>query len=142
MMTRSSRKRGSSYSESTKYQIIRAVQSQEGRTGGQIAKSLGLQRTRVNGFLYGEGKTRFGLVNSNWRWYSGTNAASELIVSKKSQKAASNEVQIDKQSPNRWFWVAIILLGAWVLFLLGNQKPEGYKDQQQQGGVKKVLPVR
>ena len=68
-MTSSGRGRGATYAESTKLQIIRAVLGQPGRTGRQIAESLGLDRSRVNSFLYGEGTRRFGLVVSNWRWY-------------------------------------------------------------------------
>jgi len=70
-MTNSGRGRGATYAESTKLQIIRAVLGQSGLTGRQIAESLGLDRSRVNSFLYGEGKRRFGLVVSNWRWYAG-----------------------------------------------------------------------
>jgi hypothetical protein len=70
-MTSTGRGRGATYAESTKLQIIRAVLSQPGRTGRQIAESLGLDRSRVNSFLYGEGKRRFGLLESNWRWYPG-----------------------------------------------------------------------
>jgi hypothetical protein len=70
-MARSGRGRGSTYAESTKLLIIRAVLGQPGRTGRQIAESLGLDRSRVNSFLYGEGIRRFGLVNSNWRWFPG-----------------------------------------------------------------------
>ncbi len=42
---------------------------QPGLTGRQIAESLGLDRSRVNSFLYGEGKRLFGLMDTNWRWY-------------------------------------------------------------------------
>jgi len=70
-MTSTGRGRGATYAESTKLQIIRAVLRQPGRTGRQIAESLGLHRSRVNAFLYGEGKRRFGLMESNWRWYPG-----------------------------------------------------------------------
>jgi hypothetical protein len=68
-MTSTGRGRGATYAESTKLQIIRAVLRQPGRTGKQIAESLGLDRSRVNSFLYGEGKRRFGLIEANWRWY-------------------------------------------------------------------------
>lgn len=70
-MTSTGRGRGATYAESTKLQIIRAVLRQPGRTGKQIAESLGLDRSRVNSFLYGEGKRRFGLMEANWRWYPG-----------------------------------------------------------------------
>lgn len=70
-MTSTDRGRGATYAESTKLQIIRAVLRQPGRTGRQIAESLGLDRSRVNSFLYGEGKRRFGLMEANWRWYPG-----------------------------------------------------------------------
>lgn len=70
-MTSTGRGRGATYAESTKNQIIRAVLRQPGRTGREIAESLGLDRSRVNSFLYGEGKRRFGLMEANWRWYPG-----------------------------------------------------------------------
>jgi hypothetical protein len=63
------RGRGAPYAESTKLQIIGAVRRQPGCTGRQIAESLGLDRSRVNAFLYGEGKQRFGLEVKNWRWH-------------------------------------------------------------------------
>jgi hypothetical protein len=70
-MTSTGRGRGATYAESTKLQIIRTVLRQPGRTGRQIAEFLGLDRSRVNSFLYGEGKRCFGLMESNWRWYPG-----------------------------------------------------------------------
>ena len=72
-MSSSVHRTGSTYAESTKTQIVREVLSRPGRTGGQFAASLGLDRSRVNSFLYGEGKNRFGLLNSNWRWYPARN---------------------------------------------------------------------
>ena len=77
-MTSSGRGRGATNAESTKLQIIRAVLRQPGRNGKQIADSLGLDRSRVNSFLYGEGKRRFGLMDTNWRWYP--ERASEIRV--------------------------------------------------------------
>jgi hypothetical protein len=207
-MTSSGRSRGSTYAESTKLQIVRAVLRQPGRTGRQIAESLGLDRSRVNSFLYGEGKRRFGLSNSSWRWYPGREAVqrftyeqptntreriakrsdaaltdtvcgilskmsvttatlkirgmsltlielafsedeypaldeqlqAELIMRKKTLEAASKEVQIVKQAPSRWFWVLVIVLGTWVLTLLGNQKSGNYQPTQQQNGVQQTLP--
>lgn len=60
---------------------------------------------------------------------------------KKSLEAASKEVQVVKQPPSRWLWVVIMVLGAWVLTLLGNQKPDSYENQPQQGGgTERVLP--
>lgn len=57
-----------SFSDKTKACIIQAVLAGPGRTGRQIADSLGLDKSRVNSFLYSE-KDRYGLVNSQWRWY-------------------------------------------------------------------------
>jgi hypothetical protein len=207
-MTRSGRGRGSDYAETTKRQIIRAVQSQPGRTGGQIAQSLGLDRSRVNSFLYGEGKRRFGLLNSNWRWYPGGEALppdsvkpgtgtdqgdsgsearltdsvcavlskmsvttatlkirsmslhlvelafaedeypvlddrlkAELIMRKKSLEATPREVQIVKQEPSRWFWALVVVVGVWMLSLLGNQQPANYETEpRQDGGTERALP--
>lgn len=64
-----SRDPGSTYAVSTKQSIIREVHRGVGRTGGQIAEALGLERRRVNSFLYGEGKRVFGLEERDWRWY-------------------------------------------------------------------------
>jgi Winged helix-turn-helix DNA-binding len=68
------RGRGAPYAESTKLQIIGAVCRKPGCTGRQIAESLGLDRSRVNSFLYGEGKQKFGLEVKNWRWYPARNS--------------------------------------------------------------------
>jgi hypothetical protein len=228
-MTNSGRGRGATYAESTKLQIIRAVLGQPGCTGRQIAESLGLDRSRVNSFLYGEGKRRFGLVVSNWRWYAGqasepsvvsstlrkptywvdrvyerdeprkqqftnavdrahdhdysplkdsvcsilssmsiTNATlkirtlsltlvelafgedeypalderlqAELIIRKKGLEEASKDIQVIRHGPNRWLWVVIVVLGVWVLTLLGNQKSVEYPNKlQQRGGADPVL---
>jgi len=206
-MTSTGRGRGATYAESTKLQIIRAVLSQPGRTGKQIAESLGLDGSRVNSFLYGEGKRRFGLVEANWRWYPGrasepsvpsnqatepayrnhrvdeqtesvcailsrmsiTNATlkirtlsltlvelafgedeypvlderlqAELVIRKKTLESASKEVQVVRNGSSRWAWVIIIVLGAWVLMLLSNQKPADKQNNlQQQGEAERVLP--
>ena len=57
-----------SYSESTKQRIVQYVLTYPGHKGGEIASALGLDKSRVNSFLYSEGKVRFGLQESNWRW--------------------------------------------------------------------------
>ncbi len=57
-----------SYAESTKQRIVQYVLTSPGHTGGTIASALGLDKSRVNSFLYSEGKRRFGLQQSNWRW--------------------------------------------------------------------------
>jgi len=80
-MTSSGRGRGATYADTTKRQIVRAVLGQPGRTGGQIARSLGLEGSRVNSFLYDEGLKRFGLVCSNWRWYPGSNVPASAQIS-------------------------------------------------------------
>ena len=60
----------SSYTENTKQRIVKYVVTHPGHTGGEIARVLGLDRSRVNSFLYSEGKRRFGLQVNNWRWSS------------------------------------------------------------------------
>ena len=60
---------GSYYSLQTKKRIIEAVCAGPGRTGREIAISLHLDRSRVNNFLYGEGKRKYGLIQKEWRWY-------------------------------------------------------------------------
>ena len=57
-----------SYAESTKQRIIQYVLTYPGHKGGEIASALGLDKSRVNSFLYSEGKRRFGLQESKWRW--------------------------------------------------------------------------
>jgi len=57
-----------SYAESTKQRIVQYVNLHPGLTGAQIAGSLGLDKSRVNSFLYSEGRRRFQLQVSNWRW--------------------------------------------------------------------------
>ena len=56
------------YAESTKQRIVDYVLRNPGRTGGEIASALGLEKSRVNSFLYSEGRRRFGLQDNNWRW--------------------------------------------------------------------------
>jgi len=56
------------YTESTKQRIVDYVRRNPGRTGRDIGIALGLDRSRVNSFLYSEGKRRFGLRVINWRW--------------------------------------------------------------------------
>lgn len=199
---------GSTYAESTKLLIVRSVLGQPGRTGKQIAQSLGLDRSRVNSFLYGEGKQRFGLVNSNWCWYAAQSIGTkprpapvaatrngyrreagsiseglcvilsrmsltdatlkirgmsltlvelvfaedeypmlderlqaELIMRKRSLEVASQEVRVVKQEPSRWIWAFVIVLGAWMLNLLMNQRPAEYENQLRRGGgMEQVAP--
>lgn len=57
-----------SYAESTKQRIIQYVLTYPGHKGGEIASALGLDKSWVNSFLYSEGKRRFGMQQSNWRW--------------------------------------------------------------------------
>lgn len=61
--------KGSSFSSTTKSKIIAAVDQLPGRTGREIASALGLDKSSVNSFLYGEGKRLHGLVESEYRWY-------------------------------------------------------------------------
>jgi len=205
-MTSAGRSRGATYAESTKLQIVRAVLRQPGRTGRQIAESLGLDRSRVNSFLYGEGKKRFGLMEANWCWYPGrahepwvpsnratepahrdhrvveqtesvcailsrmsiTNATlkirtlsltlvelafgedeypalderlqAELIIRKKTIESASTSVQVVRHGSSRWVWVIIVVLGAWVLMSLSNQKPADNQNNLQQPGEVERVP--
>ena len=57
-----------SYAESTKQRIVHYVLRNPGHTGGEIALALGLDKSRVNSFLYSEGRRRFGLQDNNWKW--------------------------------------------------------------------------
>lgn len=56
------------YAESTKQRIVDYVVRNPGQTGREIGIALGLDRSRVNSFLYSEGKRRFGLTESRYRW--------------------------------------------------------------------------
>ena len=67
----------SSYSLQTKERIIGAVPTGPGRTGKEIATSLHLNKSRVNSFLYGEGKREYGLMQKQWRWYSSASGGKE-----------------------------------------------------------------
>ena len=58
----------SSYADSTKQRIVQYVLTYPGHTGREIASALGLDRSRVNSFLYSEGKRLFGLQVNSWRW--------------------------------------------------------------------------
>ena len=53
------------YSEATKQRIVQYVLRHPGHTGGEVANILGLDRSRVNSFLYSEGRSRFGLLQSS-----------------------------------------------------------------------------
>jgi hypothetical protein len=67
----------------------------------------------------------------------------ELIMRKRSLEVASQEVRVVKQEPGRWFWALVIVLGAWMLSLLMNQRPEGYENQLRPGGgMEQVAPGR
>ncbi len=58
----------SPYTESTKQRIVKYVHQYPAHTGREIAIALGLDKSRVNSFLYSEGRTRFNLRVDNWRW--------------------------------------------------------------------------
>jgi len=47
----------------------------------------------------------------------------ELIIRKKTLEPASKEIQVARHGSSRWAWVIVVVLGAWVLMLLSNQKP-------------------
>lgn len=59
--------------------------SQPGRTGREISASLGLDKSRVNSFLYGEGRRDYNLVSSNWKWYPGTKTRVDFEASSSEQ---------------------------------------------------------
>jgi len=61
--------KSSSLTSSAKSKIVAAVSQQPGRLGREIATTLGLEKSAVNSFLYGEGKRLHGLVESKYRWY-------------------------------------------------------------------------
>lgn len=62
-------KSGSTYTEATKQAILREVYRLPGRSGKEIALFLGLEKSQLNSFLYNEGKDRFDLIESRWRWF-------------------------------------------------------------------------
>jgi hypothetical protein len=65
----------------------------------------------------------------------------ELIMRKRSLEVASQEVRVVKQEPSRWIWAFVIVLGAWMLNLLMNQRPAGYENQLRRGGgMEQVAP--
>lgn len=66
------------FAKSTKWRIIQAVHQRPGQTGREIAQSLGLDKKRVNQFLYGEGQKKWGVIVRNWRWYPATIASDAI----------------------------------------------------------------
>jgi hypothetical protein len=46
-----------------------------------------------------------------------------------------------RHGSSRWAWVIIVVLGAWVLMLLSNQKTENNQNNlQRPGEAERVLP--
>ena len=60
---------GSTYSDQTKERIVNFVRQNPGLKGREIAERLGLDRRRVNGFLYGQGKRTHNLIVEDYCWY-------------------------------------------------------------------------
>jgi hypothetical protein len=60
---------GSTYTTDTKNRIIRYVYMHPGSKGSEIAKALGLERRRVNSFLWHEGRSLYGLTYSGYRYF-------------------------------------------------------------------------
>ena len=83
---------GSSYSFQTKERIIEAVRTAPGRTGKEIATSLRLDKSKVNSFLYGEGKRKYGLIEKQWRWWLSSSASS----GKESQESAPYRIVLQQ----------------------------------------------
>lgn len=92
---------GSSYSPQTKKQIIQAVRTGPGRTGKEIATSLRLDKSRVNSFLYGEGKREYGLVETQWRWYCLPGSDGKEFQRSASQRAVSLQQPQPPLQPSR-----------------------------------------
>ena len=61
----------------------------------------------------------------------GERLQAELIIRKKSLESASKEIQVVRHDSSRWAWVIIVVLGAWVLMLLSNQKPENNQKTRE-----------
>lgn len=65
----------------------------------------------------------------------------ELIIRKKTLESASKETQVVRHSSSRWAWVIIVVLGAWVLMLLSNQRPaDNQNNRQEPGKAERVFP--
>lgn len=75
--------------------IVALVQRQPGWTGREIANALQMDKGRVNAFLYSDGKEKYGLVVSNWRWSAGSRStpavASNAVVPAQAPKPAAEE---------------------------------------------------
>lgn len=95
----SNRLPGSNYAESTKQAIVREVHRRPGCTGRQIAEALGLDKSRVNSFLYGEGKHRFHLEVKDWRWCAPSATPLKTSRGKSSFDGHAVGVPIDPQTP-------------------------------------------
>ena len=59
----------STYSEQTKQRIVDFVRENPGLKGREIAERLGLDKPRVNSFLYGQGKRIHDLIVEDYCWY-------------------------------------------------------------------------
>jgi hypothetical protein len=120
---------GSSYSDSTKQSIAKEVLLRPGQTGRQIAHRLNLDRSRVNSFLYGEGKNKFGLTLNHWRWYDLTRDNGLLDERLKAELAMRRAELLSASQPakqprltrsNLWLWALLILAGIWILNSFGS----------------------
>ena len=60
---------GTPYSDSIKRSIVLQVYRLPGRRGREIATTLNLDKSRVNSFLYHEGRSLYGLRQIGYEWY-------------------------------------------------------------------------
>jgi len=60
---------GTPYSDSIKRSIVLQVYRLPGRRGREIATTLNLDKSRVNNFLYHEGRSLYGLRQIGYEWY-------------------------------------------------------------------------
>lgn len=88
------------YAESTKERIIDFVLKHPGCKGGEIANALSLDKSRVNSFLYSEGKRRFRLQENNWRWAPAGVTRNAASTSRTGRRSSSRESAIPITSPS------------------------------------------
>ena len=87
------------YAESTKERIIDFVLKHPGCKGGEIAYALSLDKSRVNSFLYSEGKRRFCLQENNWRWVAGGVTRNATSPSRSQLRTYSRESAVTIPTP-------------------------------------------
>lgn len=84
--------------------IVALVQRQPGWTGREIATELQLDKRRVNGFLYSDGRQKYGLVARDWRWFAGSPnpmaPAAEPVNAQQAPEAVAEEAESLQSSLN------------------------------------------